>query len=323
MKKLILFYLILISQIIISQNRYSNSSTSTYKPLTFEEISRVPREMKNRYNQNQKYLYELKKWILELKPQIKEQSFLTRFDKEYDDLTKIEDGDLARATTYLKQTENAIREIISDYNTWIKKSNKEYENQSNKPQKEEPDNFAQAGIKYLQENKYALAIKNFSKHLEIYPKHTDVLFFRGWAKSSIGDYYGAINDYDKIIELNTDYPLKYTEISMVYNNKSYAFVKLKKYAKALPIVEIALKLDKSDWHYWDTRAEIYLNLGLYQKCISDLDKALKIKKNENSYFLRGLAYIRIGEKEKGCKDLSKSGEFGNEKAYEEINKNCN
>ncbi len=321
MKKNILIILVLISQISISQNRYSNSSTSTYKPLSFEEISRVPRAMQNKRNQKLKYIYNLKKWILDLKPQIQEQQFLTRLDGLYTFLEEAEDKflEVRELMTYLQKTENEIREIISDYNIWKNKSNREKENESN----ESPKNFAQIGMKYFQDKEYALAIKNFSKHLDEYPKHSDVIFFRGWAKSEIGDKYGAISDYDKVIELHSTYPLEYNKISMVYNNKAYAYVKLKKYQKALPIVEKALKLDNSEWYYWDTRAEIYLNLGMYQKSISDLNKALEIEKNENSYFLRGLAYIRIGEKEKGCKDLSKSGEFGNEKAYEEINKNCN
>lgn len=314
----------LISIVAFAQNRYSKVTTSSYTPMSSSEISNVAMTLQKRYDANQKYLYNMKKWILELKPQISEESFLTRLDKEYNDLTKIEDGDLARATKYLNQTENAIREIISDYNVWVNKQNTA---SSSKTQTDENTNsslnFAKIAMQHFQKHEYALAIRNFSKYLETDENNTDVIFFRAMAKGELKDYYGAISDYDKVIDLNSNYPMQYNKIGMVYNNKAYTYVKLKEYKKALPFVEKALELDKSDWHFWDTRGEIYLNLGQYDNAISDLDKAIKIEKQYNSYYLRGLAQIKKGNKEKGCDDLSKSGELGNEDAYEAINENCN
>ena len=324
MKKLLSIIFMLISIVAFAQNRYSKVTTSSYTPMSSSEISNVAMTLQKRYDANQKYLYNMKKWILELKPQISEESFLTRLDKEYNDLTKIEDGDLARATKYLNQTENAIREIISDYNVWVNKQNTA--SSSNTPSNENTNNtlnFAQIAMQHFQKQEYALAIRNFSKYLETDENNTDVIFFRAMAKGELKDYYGAISDYDKVIDLNSNYPMQYNKIGMVYNNKAYTYVKLKEYKKALPFVEKALELDKTDWHFWDTRGEIYLNLGQYDNAISDLDKAIKIEKHYNSYYLRGLAQIKKGNKEKGCKDLSKSGELGNGDAYEAINENCN
>lgn len=325
MKKILFIIFLLISIVSYSQvNRYSKVTTSRYQPMSSSEISNVAMTLQKRYNQNQKYLYDMKKWILELKPQISEQSFIARLDKEYKDLTDIEDGDLARATKYLKQTENAIQEIISDYNVWV--NNQNTTSRSNTQKNENTDatlNFAQIAMQHFQNQEYALAVSNFSKYLETDENNTDVIMWRAMAKGELKDYYGAISDYDKVIELNSNYPMQYNKIGMVYNNKAYTYVKQKEYKKALPFVEKALELDKSDWHFWDTRGEIYLNLGQYDNAISDLDKAIKIEKHYNSYYLRGLAQIKKGNKEKGCKDLSKSGELGNADAYDEINKNCN
>ena len=324
MKKLLSIIFMLISIVAFAQNRYSKVTTSSYTPMSSSEISNVAMTLQKRYDANQKYLYNMKKWILELKPQISEESFLKRLDKEYNDLTKIEDGDLARATKYLNQTENAIREIISDYNVWVNKQNTaSLSNTSSNENTNNTLNFAQIAMQHFQKQEYALAIRNFSKYLETDENNTDVIFFRAMAKGELKDYYGAISDYDKVIDLNSNYPMQYNKIGMVYNNKAYTYVKLKEYKKALPFVEKALELDKSDWHFWDTRGEIYLNLGQYDNAISDLDKAIKIEKNDNSYYLRGLAQIKKGNKEKGCKDLSKSGELGNEDAYKAITENCN
>ena len=52
-------------------------------------------------------------------------------------------------------------------------------------------------------------------------------------------------------------------------------------------------------------------------------KSIKIKPTANSYYFRGLAEIKLGNKEKGCSDLSKAGEMGETKAYTKIKNKCN
>jgi tetratricopeptide (TPR) repeat protein len=329
MKKVIPIIFMLISFVAFAQNRTSTVTTSSFKPLSYSEISRVATTLQKRYNQNQKYLYDMKKWILELKPQIKEQKFINRLNGEYSVLTSMEDDDLGRATKALKQRENSIREVISEYNTWINTENNKKSNTANTKKikktenKDSSLNEVQIALQHFQNKEFALAIRNFSKYLERDSKNTDVIMWRAMAKGELNDYYGAISDYDKVIELNSNYPMQYNKIGMAYNNKAYTFVKRKEYKKALPFIEKALEIDSSDWHFWDTRGEIYLNLGQYNKALSDLNKAIKIEKHSNSYYLRGLTHIKLGKKEKGCKDLSKSGELGNVDAYQAINQNCN
>ena len=101
------------------RKRYK-TSTSTFKSLSYDELLSVPMALQKRYNQNQKYLYALKKWILELKPQIEEEKYLNRLNGEYSVLSSMENDDLARATRILRQRENSIREIISEYNSYLK-----------------------------------------------------------------------------------------------------------------------------------------------------------------------------------------------------------
>jgi hypothetical protein len=46
-------------------------------------------------------------------------------------------------------------------------------------------------------------------------------------------------------------------------------------------------------------------------------------KNGEAYISRGDSKIAIKDKAGACKDFSKAGELGEEKAYEAINENCN
>ena len=324
MKKLLSTLFLFVAIICQAQvNRYSKVTTSSFQPMSYDELSSAAMTLQKRYNENQKYLYAMKNWILELKPQIKEQKFIDRLNGEYSVLTSMEDDDLARATKELKQRENSIREVISEYNTWVNQQTSESTNTTQTNNNTSSLNEVQIAMQHFQNGEYSLAVRNFSKYLEKDSNNTDVLMWRAMAKGQLKDYYGSISDYDKVIELNSNYPMQYNKIGMAYNNKAYTYVQLREYNKALPLVDKALELDKSDWHFWDTRGEIYLNLGQYDKAISDLDKAINIEKHYNSYYLRGLAQIKKGNKEKGCKDLSKSGELGNEEAYKAINENCN
>jgi tetratricopeptide (TPR) repeat protein len=238
----------------------------------------------------------------------------------------MENEDLTRASKILNQTEVEISEIVSDYKKFISKQSKQINNnqsdqivKSSSTQKD----YINDGVESYREKNFSDAILNFTKALENNPDNTEILFFRALSKSEIGDRYGAINDYDKILLFEGKVaPINY-KFSTVYNNKAYCLVELGFFDEALPLVEKALRLDETEWYIWDTRAEIYLNLGELDKCVSDCTKAISIEANGNSYLVRGLANIKKGEKAKGCQDLSKAGELGETIAYQKIKENCN
>ena len=49
---------------------------------------------------------------------------------------------------------------------------------------------------------YYGAISDYTKAIEINPQDESAYYNRGWNKDEIGDYYGAISDYSKAIEIN-------------------------------------------------------------------------------------------------------------------------
>ena len=300
-------------------------STSTYTPRSYSEIMSIPLGLKQKYDENQKYLYALKKWVIELKSQIQEPAFLSRLNGEYSVLTSMENEDLARASKILNQTEIEISEIVSDYKKFVSTQSKQTDQnnsnqsiQSSSPQKD----YLDEGIEAYKANSFSEAILNFTKALENNPDNTEILFFRALAKSEIGDRYGAINDYNKILLFEGKVtPLNY-KFSTVYNNKAYCLVELGNFKSALPLVEKALRLDETEWYIWDTSGELNYRLGQFQKCIDDMDNALIIQKNNNSYFYRGLAKIKLGKKTEGCEDLKSSQELGKKEAFLELGKYC-
>ena len=57
---------------------------------------------------------------------------------------------------------------------------------------------------------YYGAISDYNKSIEINPNNADAYYNRGISKSDLKDYYGAISDYTKAIELDPNYASAYT-----------------------------------------------------------------------------------------------------------------
>ena len=173
------------------------------------------------------------------------------------------------------------------------------------------------------QNKYFEAISDYNISLNNSTKESpNTLFYRALCKSNVNDYNGAIADYEKLIQIGADGKGNIYDLATVYNNKAYALTNLKRYEEALPLVSKALEYNKSYWYIWDTKGEIEFNLGNYNQCILDMTEAIKINKDANSLYYRGISYLKLGKKELACKDLSSAGEMGKKDAYYEINKYC-
>ena len=62
----------------------------------------------------------------------------------------------------------------------------------------------------------------------------------------------------------------------------------------------------------------------YQGAILDFTEAIQLNsKDEGSYHFRGLAKLKLNQKENACLDFSKAGELGDADAYEAIKSFCN
>jgi len=145
---------------------------------------------------------------------------------------------------------------------------------------------------------------------------------RAYIKSEKGDLESSIEDYKKIILLHNNHPMTINTIAIVYNNIAYLLIKQENLSEAKSYIEKSLELDNKDYHSYDTRAEYNLLMGNYLDCIRDSNNALKLQENDNSYYLRALAQIKLGNLQQACEDLIKSKELGNKNAELMIKLNC-
>lgn len=93
---------------------------------------------------------------------------------------------------------------------------------------------------------------------------------RGYAKYKLGDYEGAIKDFNKSIELKNDY------YYWPPYNRANAFRALKRFDEAISDFNLAIGY-KADYHEaYNDRGETYEQMGQIEKAIQDFEKALEI-----------------------------------------------
>jgi len=149
----------------------------------------------------------------------------------------------------------------------------------------------------------------------------DLYFLRSMARSKIQLYRDSNSDLDYLIN-NYQFINYEADLATLYNNKAYNFLLLKQYDDARPLIEKALSLNQNLNYIWDTKGELEYHLDNYSETVKAMTNAIKLKESDNSYYYRGLANIKLGNKTEGCKDLSKAGELGESKALYEAKKNC-
>lgn len=177
--------------------------------------------------------------------------------------------------------------------------------------------FEENGNKNFANKKYAEAIDDFNKVIEIDPNNVQAYFTRARAKSALNDSKGSIEDNNKVIELDPNF-------SMAYNNRGWDNYLLKNYIEALKDFNKAIELEPRNYVAYDSRQETKFALNDFAGCLEDCNIAISLNpKLANSYFFRGKVYFKNGDKTKACENWSKAGQYGTMEAYELIKQNCN
>ena len=110
----------------------------------------------------------------------------------------------------------------------------------------------------------------------------DDLNNRGNAKQDNKDYYGAINDYSKAIELNPD-------IAYYYDNRGNAKNYLKDYYGAINDYSKAIELNP-DYAYYSNRGIAKYNLNDIDGACKDLRKAISKGSTSNIEWINKNCY---------------------------------
>ena len=142
----------------------------------------------------------------------------------------------------------------------------------------------------------------------------------GISKRELGDFRGAIVDFDKTLSLN--YSQLGHEFALV--NRAQCKGKLGDNMGAIKDLNTLIEKNPYNSTALYNRGVNKIDLKDYRGALSDFNKAIDINGNYADAFAgRGFAKIKLGQKESGCLDLSKAGELGYENAYDLIREFCN
>ena len=141
----------------------------------------------------------------------------------------------------------------------------------------------------------------------------------GINKGKSGDYYGAISDYTKAIEINP-------KLFQAYYNRGRAKNSLKDYSGALSDYTKVIEINPRYKDAYIARAITKGRLEDYSGVISDATKAIEINpKDEIAYGLRGYAKQVLGDMQGACFDWRKAsslGETGTNLVIGDLRKYC-
>jgi tetratricopeptide (TPR) repeat protein len=119
-------------------------------------------------------------------------------------------------------------------------------------------------------------------------------------KYNKGDFQGAINNYDRVITINPNY-------AVAYSNRGIAYYQLKDYQKALVNLEKSISIDSRDAQSYSRRGMIYFQLKDYQRALIDLEKSISIDpKYVPAYNNRGVIHRFLNDYDKAITDYDKA-----------------
>ena len=136
---------------------------------------------------------------------------------------------------------------------------------------------------------YKGAIADYNSVIRLKPDLASAYLNRGNAKHQLGQYFAAIADYNSVIRLKPDY-------ADAYYNRGIAKRKLGQHFAAIADYDTAIRL-KSDY------ADAYYNRGIAKRklgqhfaAIADFDAAIRLKSDyADAYYNRGIAKHQLGQ----------------------------
>jgi len=120
--------------------------------------------------------------------------------------------------------------------------------------------------------KYNKSLMDFNKAIEIDPTYKNAYLNRAYyVKVNTGDFAGAIEDYNKFIELNDD-----GKNAFALNNRGFAKFNMNDTIGALNDIQSSISLDSTNSYAYKNRALIYISMDSIGLACTDLNRAIEL-----------------------------------------------
>ena len=159
------------------------------------------------------------------------------------------------------------------------------------------------GVAYSIIGDYKRAIDDFNNALhetKSYENENNILVNLAYAKINFGDYFGAKEDYLKVIENNPRNSNAYAGLGKIFfykNDFNNALINFKK----------AIKLNPKDQYAYFYKGKTYYKLNRFNESETNFSNSIKIDPfNEEFFTKRALTRKKMNNKFSACKDLEQA-----------------
>ena len=134
---------------------------------------------------------------------------------------------------------------------------------------------------------YKGAIADYDSAIRLNPDNANTYYNRGTAKGDLGQHFAAIADFDIAIRLKPD-------IAEAYYNRGAAKSDLGQHFAAIADYDTAIRLKPDHAGAYNSRGVAKGNLGQHSAAITDFDTAIRLKPDHaNAYLNRGVAKVLL------------------------------
>ena len=144
-------------------------------------------------------------------------------------------------------------------------------------------------------NRFADALIDLDKAIDVYPKDSIIFIENGKSKESNEDFIGALNDYDRA-----------AKFSLIYTYRGYVKSRIGDIKGAVKDYEKAETLKKKYYYIYCLRARIKEKNKNFKGALKDYDDAINLNKNKTKklFIKRALIKKEMGEHESAIQDLN-------------------
>ncbi|REJ43634.1 MAG: tetratricopeptide repeat protein [Microcystis flos-aquae DF17] len=169
--------------------------------------------------------------------------------------------------------------------------------------------YGNRGVLYYNQQKYELALSDYSKAIDINPNLADAYNNRGNLYKDLQKYDLALSDYSKAIDINPNDALAYNNRGNLYYNQQKYELALSDYSKAIDINpnDALAYNNRGNLLAYYNRGLLYIDLQKYELALADWNKAIDINPNlAEAYYNRGILYKNLQKYDLALSDYSKA-----------------
>jgi len=208
------------------------------------------------------------------------------------------------------------------------------------------------GFAHRNQGKTDLALACFSNYISENPKDTSAYSYilRGKMKYELGDFQGAVSDYDMALKLEPlEEKYQYYRFIALFEAQQYrkalqavdrlveinkdfygyyfykgnVYQEMKAYDSAIYMYSIAIIKNYQNADSYYERAVSYKETGQYNKAMEDYNTAIMLKPNDGTFYSgRGNCKFEMGKKQAACADWNEAGALGYYEDFDKMKQVC-